>query len=1088
MKNVFVLLLLFLAVPLAAQDAPEKLQGFQLRNVGPAFVAGRIADIAVHPQKENTWYVAVASGGVWKTQNAGITWQPIFDDKKVFATGCITVDPNNPSTVWLGTGENVGGRHIAWGDGVYKSTDEGKSWKNMGLPNSEHVSKIIVHPDDSDVVYVASQGPLWSSGGDRGVYKTTDGGKNWELLLGKDVNVPGGSEWTGATDLLMDPRDPDLLYAATWDRHRTVAAYLGGGPGSGIHRSRDGGQTWEKLSSGIPKSNLGKIGLAISPQNPDVVYAAITLDRREGGVFRSSNQGASWKKMSDAVSGGTGPHYYQELYACPHNFDRLYLMDVRIQISDDGGKNFRRMKEVRKHSDNHAIVFRADDPDYLLIGTDAGLYESFDLAENWRFIDNMPITQYYKVAVDDREPFYHIFGGTQDNGSHGGPSRTDSDAGIRNGDWYKTLFADGHQSATEPGNPDIIYAETQQGGLHRVDLKTGEPVMVQPQARAGDPHERFNWDAPIVVSQHDPKRLYFASYRVWRSDSRGDDWTPISGDLTRNEERIALPIMGAVQSWDNPWDIYAMSNYSTITSLAESKTDENVVWAGTDDGILQYTTDGGENWNKIMVGDLPGVPERAFVNDIKVDLYDASTVYVSLDNHKEGDYKPYLFKSDNMGKSWENLGEDLPDGTLVWRLVQDHVAKDLLFIGTENGIYTSMNGGDDWKKLAGTPTISFRDLAIQKRENDLVGASFGRSFWVLDDYAPLREMTKEKMEDAEGALFSVRDAWLYNPRNNDPGVGADQYAAKNPDFGAVFTYNLNTEYESAKSARKKAEKETKKDGKALTFPGYDALDAESNERKPKVWLTVSDADGNVVRKIQQPLSKGTKRVAWDLRYPSTWAVRPGQRGGGGGRWSSGALVTPGEYSVSLSKEVDGKVTELDGPVTFRVKPLHKPTLEGAAPDEMIAYRERVKAVQDRMAESSERLDDLGKQVKQMEIALNRSAIAPGTFNEELYALQDEVRALEMAINGSPSRGAVGEKAPPTVRDHFFAGYRGLSTTYGPTPNMARSLGLADDMMDDLMPRLETLEAKVPALVEQLQQAGAPYMIGTSSSSTTKRRR
>lgn len=1074
-----VLLLFFLALcttALSAQDTPEMLQGFKLRNVGPAFVAGRIADIAVHPQHENTWYVAVASGGVWKTKNAGTTWQPIFDNKKVFATGCITVDPNNPSTVWLGTGENVGGRHIAWGDGVYKSTDDGKSWKNMGLPKSEHVSKIIVHPNDSDVVYVASQGPLWSSGGDRGVYKTTDGGQNWELVLGKDINVPGGSEWTGATDLVMDPRNPDLLYAATWDRHRTVAAYLGGGPGSGIHRSRDGGKTWEKLTGGIPRSNLGKIGLAISPQNPDVVYAAITLDRRKGGVFRSENQGSSWKKMSDAVSGGTGPHYYQELYACPHNFDRLYLMDVRVQISDDGGKSFRRMKETRKHSDNHALVFRQDDPNYLLIGTDAGLYESFDLAENWRYIENMPITQYYKVAVDDREPFYHIFGGTQDNGSHGGPSRTDSRAGIRNGDWYKTRGGDGHQSATEPGNPDIIYAESQQGALSRVDLKTGETVMVQPQAREGDPHERFNWDAPILVSQHDPKRLYFASYRVWRSDSRGDDWEPISGDLTRNEERIALPIMGGIQSWDNPWDIYAMSNYSTITSLAESKTNENVVWAGTDDGILQYTTDGGDNWNRIWVKDLPGVPERAFVNDIKVDMYDENTVYVSLDNHKEGDYKPYLFRSTNMGKSWTNLGEDLPYGTLTWRLVQDHVKKDLLFIATENGIYTSLNGGDEWKKLAGSPTISFRDLAIQKRENDLVGASFGRSFFVLDDYAPLREMTDEMMEK-EGALFAVRDAWWYSPRNDAPrDVGAASYAADNPDFGAVFTYNVNTEFESIAARRKKMEKEAMKEGKSLTFPGYDALDAESDERKPKLWFTIRDADGDVVRKMSEPLKKGLHRTAWDLTYPSTWAVSPGQ--GGGGRRSGGSMVPPGKYTVSMSKEVDGKITELAGPVGFNVKPLHKPTLEGASPAELITYRDRVKSVQDMMAKGQEKLGDLKKQVKSMETALARSNVAPGKLNEAIYALQDEVRTLSRMMEGSPSRDAVGEKQPPTISDHFFAGYRGLSTTYGPTPNMERSLGIAEKMMKEMMPKITALAAKLPALRSQLTAAGAPYMIGT----------
>lgn len=1072
MRSLLSILILLLALPLAAQetkDAPKTLEGFKLRNVGPAFVSGRIADIAVHPDHENTWYVGAASGGLWKTKNAGITWEPIFDTQKSYAIGCITIDERNPATVWVGTGENVGGRHIAFGDGIYRSDDGGASWKNMGLPNSEHISKIIVHPDDSDIVWVAAQGPLWSKGGDRGLYKTTDGGETWKKTLGND-------EWTGATDLLIDPRNPDLLYAATWDRHRTVAAYLGGGPGSGIHRSRDGGETWEKIESGIPGSNLGKIGLAISPQDPDVVYAAVTLDRRTGGVYRSSNQGANWKKMSNTVSGGTGPHYYQELYASPHSFDRLYLMDVRVQVSEDGGANFRRMKEERKHSDNHAIVFRADDPDYLLIGTDAGLYESYDLAENWRFIDNMPLTQYYKVAVDDREPFYHIFGGTQDNGSHGGPSRTDSDAGITNGDWYKTLFADGHQSATEPGNPDIIYAETQQGGLHRVDLKTGEPVMVQPQPRAGDPHERFNWDAPIVVSSHDPKRLYFASYRVWRSDSRGDDWEPISGDLTRNEERIALPIMGGVQSWDNPWDISAMSNYSTITSLAESVTNPDMIWAGTDDGILQSTVDGGKTWNKMMVASMPGVPERAFVNDIKIDRFDANRIFVCLDNHKEGDFKPYAMMTANGGKSWVNIAKDLPYGTLTWRLVQDHVNPDLLFLGTENGIYVQMKDQGPWKKLAGSPTIPFRDLAIQKRENDLVGASFGRSFWVLDDYAPLREMTEEKMEK-EGALFSIRDAWWYSPRNNDPGVGADKYAADNPDFGAVFTYNLNTEYKSLEAMRKEREKEAKKEGKPLTFPGYDAIDAENDERKPKVWLTVMDADGDIVRKIDKPLKKGLQRVAWDLRYPSTWAIRPGQDGGGG-RWSSGAMAPPGEYSVTLSKEVNGEVIQLDGPVNFTVKPLHEPTVEGADPATLVAYREKVKEVQDMMAEAQEIVGDLEKQAKAMETALERSALAPGKLNETIYALQDDVRELSRTMEGSPARDEVGEKAPPTVRDHFFAGYRGLSTTYGPTPNMERSLNIAKDMIKEMMPKAKALAARLPVLQKQLQEAGAPYMIGT----------
>jgi len=428
----------------------------------------------------------------------------------------------------------------------------------MGLEGTQHLSEIIVHPEDAQTIWVAAQGPLWNKGGERGFYMSQDGGKTWGRTLGDD-------EWTGVTDIAVDPRDPDIIYAATWQRHRTIAAYMGGGPKSGIHKSTDGGINWTKLTTGLPSGNMGKIGIAISPQKPDIIYAAIELNRTKGGVYKSTDRGASWSKQSDAVSGATGPHYYQELYASPHEFDKLYLMDVRVQVSEDGGKNFRRLNERDKHSDNHAIVFREDDPDYLMIGTDAGIYETHDGTDNWRFIDNLPLTQYYKVAVDDQEPFYYVYGGTQDNGSHSGPSRTVEREGIRNAHWYKTLGADGHQSATEPGNPDIFYAETQQGGMHRIDRLTGETIFIQPQAGEGEDYERYNWDAPIVVSPHNPARLYFASQRVWKSDNRGDSWTAISDDLTKDEERIALPIMGRVQSWDSPWDVGAMSFRITST-------------------------------------------------------------------------------------------------------------------------------------------------------------------------------------------------------------------------------------------------------------------------------------------------------------------------------------------------------------------------------------------------------------------------------------------------------------------------------------------------------------------------------------------
>ena len=1040
------------------------LDAFKFRNVGPAFLSGRIADIVTHPENSNVWYVAVGSGGVWKTENAGTTWSPIFDDQSTYSTGCITLDPSNPSTVWVGSGENVGGRHVAYGDGIYKSTDDGKTWKNMGLKNSEHISEIIVHPDNSDVVWVAVQGPLWSKGGERGLYKTTDGGANWKQVL-------GNNEWTGVTDIMVDPRNPQIIYAATWDRHRTVAALMGGGPGSGIHRSDDGGNTWRKLTNGLPSSNMGKIGITISPQQPDVVYAAIELDRTKGGVYRSANRGESWTKMSNTVSGGTGPHYYQELYASPHEFDRLYLMNVRVLTSGDGGKTFSQLPERNKHSDNHAIVFKKEDPNYIMLGTDAGIYESFDSAKTWRYIKNLPLTQFYKVAVNNAEPFYHMFGGTQDNGSAGGPSATDEREGIANKHWYKTLFADGHQSATDPVYNDIIYAETQQGGLHRVDLTTGEQVSVQPQARAGEPHERFNWDAPILVSPHNPARLYFASYRVWKSESRGDDWEPISGDLTRNEERITLPIMGRQQSWDNAWDVGAMSNYNTITSLSESPIQEGLLYAGTDDGFIQVSENGGDSWRAIPVTNL-GLPARSFVNDIKADLYDVNTVYVALDNHKEGDFNPYLYKSTDKGLTWKSISNNIPKRTLVWRMVQDNVKKNLLFAATEYGVYTSLNGGDSWQKLPGTPTISFRDITIQKRENDLVAASFGRGFFVLDDYSALREFTESNLNQ-KGKLFSPRPAKWFVPRSNTGNTGADYYFAKNPEFGAVFTYHLADDYKTQKQIRVSKEKKIKNSN--IPFPGWDALDAEGRESTAKVILTIHDGAGNIINKVSQKASKGSHRIAWDLTHFNPFAISSDgssrRRYGGGG-----AMVIPGNYSASLHLEKEGSVTPLDGPISFEVKPIREGVLKGASYEDYDSFRvaltelmKEMNAVQDVFSESI-------KKHKALKVALSRSNIAPGPIEGQLASLDNEINAINK-LSGSPSRSEIGERNPATMQSYLYNAMNGMENSYGPTGINKRSFEIAKKMLTTIKAKVEALDSSITPIEKALKAAGAPYING-----------
>ena len=1073
-KFLQIVLLTYLPVFVLAQNDHDSslltvktFSGLKFRSIGPALKSGRIADIAINPDNKNCWYAAVGSGGVWKTENAGTTWKSIFDEQKSYSIGCITIDPNNQHIIWVGTGENVGGRHVGYGDGVYRSDDGGKTWKNMGLKESHHISKIIIHPKNSDIIWVAAQGPLWNKGGERGLYKSTDGGKSWKKTL-------SDNEWTGATDIVIDPRNPERLYAATWQRHRNVAAYMGGGPGTAIYRSEDGGESWTKLKNGLPGSKMGKIGLAISPQNPDIIYAAIELDRRTGGVYKSTNRGASWKKQSDAVARATGPHYYQELYASPHEFDKIYLIDYRMQVSEDGGKNFENMNESSKHSDNHAIAFKEDDPNYMLVGTDGGLYETFDNTKTWKYVHNLPVTQFYKLALDDSEPFYNIMGGTQDNGTQCGPSRTNNRDGITNQDWFMALGGDGHQPAFEPGNPDIAYAESQQGYLNRLDMTTGEKVNIRPQPVEGEGFERFNWDAPILISPHSPTRLYFASYRLWRSDDRGDSWTAASGDLTRNQERLKLPIMSKTQSWDNAWDMDAMSQYNTITSIAESPLQEGLIYVGTDDGLIQVSENGGEIWRKIKLESIKGIPETAFVNDIKADLHDANTVYIVIDNHKFGDLDPYLIKSTDRGKSWESFKGNLPERTLLWRIVQDHKNPELFFLATEFGIYFTLDAGEKWIKFkGGLPTISFRDLAIQKRENDLVGASFGRGFYILDDYTLLREIDKETLAK-EAVLFPVKDSWWYIRRSGKGSQGSSYFKAENPPYGTVFTYYLKDGYSTQKAERKKEEKKKVKEGENVIFPGWNAVEDERREESPKIILTIKDDEKNVVRRIEGPASKGFHRVNWDLRYTNTSAISIHDKNPGG--WDAGFMALPGEYTVSIASLVNGKYTNLCDAVPFKVVRMKKGALQGANEDEMLAYLEELRELREEITSSEIILENAEKKIKAMQIAAMRADNMADSLLEEMDDLRHQVLDLKEQFYGKKSKGEIGEGSDPTVRQRFGFASSGSGNSYGPTPSQRKSLDICKRMLESINTELDKLtETKLPELKNKLLKAGTPVI-------------
>lgn len=1056
------LFLLTVAGPAGAQQtslSEAGLSGLSLRPIGPALNSGRIADIKIHPHDESIMYVAVGSGGVWKTTNAGTTWTPIFDNEGSYSIGSLAIDPSAPDTIWVGTGENVGGRHVGYGDGIYKSTDGGRTWRNMGLEESEHLSTIVVHPENSDIVWVAAQGPLWSSGGDRGLFYTGDGGETWHKAL-------GSAEWTGATDVVIDPRDPDRIYAATWDRHRTIAALMGGGPGSGIWKSEDGGESWTQLRTGLPGGPLGKIGLAVSPQRPDIVYATIETIRTDGGVWMSEDRGESWRKMSDAVSGGTGPHYYQELFASPHQFGRLFIVSATTLVTDDHFATYYGLNNRDKHGDDHAIAFRMSDPDYIIVGSDGGLYESFDGMQTWRYLANLPVMQYYKIAVDDSGPFYNVYGGTQDNGSNGGPIRTPNSYGIRNQDWFTVLGADGQDQAVEPGNPNIHYGEFQQGVMWRTDRTTGEAVFIQPQAREGEPFERFNWDAPIEVSFHEPTRVLTGSYRVWRSDDRGDSWTPISGDLTRNQERIELPVMGRQQSWDGAWDVGAMSVYNTITSIGESPLDENLIWAGTDDGLLAVTEDGGESWRRIEAAET-GVPELAFVNDIKASHHDTNTVFVAFDNHKYGDFAPYLVKSTDGGRTWTSIAGNLPDRHLVWRVVQDHVDPDLLFAATEFGVFFTVDGGGSWTELPGSPTISFRDIVIQREQEDVVAASFGRGIFVLDDYTPLREGADGLGDEA--MLFDTRPALWYAPKRVQHSQGSNQWTAENPPFGAVFTYWLRDGYASRESERQKAEAELSEDAD-VSFPGWDALEAEMREQPPVVQVIIRDRNGTVINRVDGPTSAGVHRVAWDFQYASDAMI--GLDGGGG--FGGGFLALPDTYTASLIQVEEGVVTELAGPVEFQVEPAFAGALERVSDEVVAAFREEVTAFANDLTETNDLLDTQIQRVEAMQTALGRAdALAP-ELSERLYQTRLELLEIRERMRGSEAKAEIGERNPPSPSDRLFVGYRGLSTMYGPTEMHRQSIEVGKAELVPLRAEIEHYAEEVmPALERALEATDAP---------------
>lgn len=1037
------------------------LSALRFRSIGPALMSGRIADVAVDPLQPATWYVAAGSGGLWKTVNAGTTWSPVFDGQGSYSIGCVTISPHDRNVIWVGSGEAVGGRHVGFGDGVYRSRDGGRSFENLGLKASEHIAKIVVDQRDPNFVYVAAQGPLWSGGGERGLYKTTDGGRTWRAVL-------AAGPYTGVTDVVLDPRNPDVLYAATHQRQRTVWALINGGPESGIHKSTDGGISWTELKQGLPGGDKGKIGLAISPQDPGVIYATIELAGGEGGFWRSGDGGASWSKQSDYVSGGTGPHYYQELWADPHRAGSVYQANVVLGRSDDGGANWQGIGNDNKHVDNHAVAFHPADPDFLLVGCDGGLYLSHDRGATFRFFDNLPLTQFYKVDVDYDWPVYHVVGGTQDNATQYGPARTLNAQGIRNADWRVLIGGDGHDCAIDPSNPDLIYCESQEGYLRRFDRVSGQSIDVRPRPGSGEEDFRFNWDSPIHVSPHSISRLYFGSKLLHRSDDHGNSWTSVSPDLSRGENRLTLKIMDRVWSVDALWDLRAMSQYGNVTSISESPVVEGLIYAGTDDGLIQVTEDGGKTWRRCdRMGETP---EYAFVNDVKADRFDADVAYAVLDRHKTGDFAPYVVRSADRGRTWTSIAGDLPARHVAWRIIQDHVKPELLFVGTEFGVFCSLAGGGKWLKLSsGLPTIPCRDLEIQRREDDLVVATFGRGFYVLDDIAPLRALSEELLAE-EFTLFPVRPALSFLPDDLLGGAKGSQgdsyFSAPNPASGAVFTYHVRDAMKTLKDQREEAENEARKAGVDPPLPTWEALKAESRESRPELWLEIRGPGGELVSRVKGEAGAGMHRSAWDLTYADA-AARNGVRVPPGA-YSVRALRRSGEQSAPLGAAVEFEVREYGGSAL--------PPMERAA---ALAFQQELLDLQRQVQGTRRVLDAALAEVREILDLVRNDRRAEAAWLTEARRLELALLDAQETLSGDNTKTRYGHESTPAILGRVSGAlYEVLGVTNGPTATQQQQIAIARADYAAAIDGIRRLvETDVAALKRALDEAGMPWTRG-----------
>jgi photosystem II stability/assembly factor-like uncharacterized protein len=1047
--------------------------GLRFRSIGPAFTSGRVIGFAVDPKNPAKYFVGVASGGVWKTVNAGTTWTPVFDNEASYSIGAIVLDPKNPLVVWVGTGENNSQRSVSYGNGVYKSEDGGRTWRNVGLKTSEHIGRIAIDPTDSNIVYVASQGPLWGPGGERGLFKTTDGGKTWKNIL----NI---SENTGVTDVVIDQNDPNTIYCASYQRRRHMWTLINGGPESAIYKSTDAGATWNKLRAGLPTVELGRVGLAISPVDSNVIYATVEAADRKGGIFRSSDRGGSWERRNEY---DTTAMYYARIVADPKDVDRVYVMNVFLMVSDDGGRTLRRLGEKSKHVDNHDIWINPDNTDHYLVGCDGGVYESFDRGANWEFKANLPVPQFYDITTDNAKPFYNVYGGTQDNFSFGGPARTRSASGIVNSDWFVTNGGDGFRSQVDPEDPNTIYASLQHGVIVRFDKRTGERIGIQPQAGRNEDPMRWNWDSPFIISPHSHTRLYMASDKLFRSDDRGDSWTVISGQLSRDLDRDKLPVMGKVWGIDAVAKNASTAFFGNASALAESQKKDGLIYVGTDDGLLQITEDGGKNWRKLEK--FPGVADMSYVSRIITSNHDANTAYVAFDNHQNNDFKPYLLKTTDAGRTWTSLSSNLPKNGPVWAIAEDHVNPNLLFVGTEFGLFFSIDGGQKWIQLkGGLPTIAVRDLNIQKRENDLVVGTFGRGIYILDNYTPLR-LLKPEMLRQDAAVFPLKDALMYIQSQPLGGRGKSFqgetfYTADNPPFGATVTWYLKDAIKTRKEKRQEAEKEAERKGAPVGWPTREQLRAEEEEEAPAIVVTVTDSGDRVVRRLSGPATAGMQRLTWDLRYPAAnLSAPPPPDADPDFEPPSGPLVMPGAYKMQVARRVDGVLTPIGPAQEFQVVVEGQENMSPADRTALVEFQQKAVRLQRAVGGATQAANALRPRLTAIKRAIAETPSLPNRLYEDAMVLEKRNNEILRMLSGDSAARQRNMNTPSSINDRvgYVVGAQRMSTARPTQTQQHQYTAAAQDFEGVLVQLRQLIEVDLARLEKQLEAAGAPWTPG-----------